>query len=69
MPINSGDVMTTVTTKIGALEISEFEDLVRPVMKWLADNKNPHCKIIIESDRAELVSGDIGFVTQDYIHD
>lgn len=46
-----------------------FEDVVRPVMKYLADNYNPHTKIIIENDSAELVQGEVGFITKDYIKD
>lgn len=54
---------------MNALETLTFEELVRPVMKWLADNRNPHCKIIIENNSAELVCGGIRFTTQDYIND
>jgi len=35
----------------------EFEAVVRPVMKWLAENHHPHMKIVIESNCAEMVEG------------
>ena len=47
----------------------QFEEQVRPLIKWLAENFHPHTKIILESNRAELVEGSIVFVTDDYILD
>lgn len=46
-----------------------FEEVVRPLMKWLADNYHPHCKVIVESDRAELIEGQQSYVTKDFIKD
>lgn len=34
-----------------------FEDAVRPLMKWMAENYHPHTKIIVESNKAEIVEG------------
>lgn len=34
-----------------------FEKAVEPVMKWLSENSNPHAKIIIENNSAELLEG------------
>ena len=31
----------------------QFEEVVKPVIKWLAENKHPHSKIIIESNSVE----------------
>lgn len=42
----------------------QFEEVVRPVMKWLAENKHPHTKIIIEANCAEIVEG-IGVISTD----
>jgi len=47
----------------------QFEEVVRPVMKWMAENLHPHTKIIIEANTAELVEGDISFNTNEYIVD
>lgn len=38
-------------------QFAEFEAIVKPVMKYLAENHHPHMKIIIESNRAEMVEG------------
>lgn len=46
-----------------------FEEVVRPVIEWLATNKHPHTKIIIQNDRAELFEGVVSFLTNDYIKD
>ena len=34
-----------------------FEEVVKEVMKWLAENHHPHTTIIITSTSAELVEG------------
>jgi len=46
-----------------------FERAVEPVMKWLAENKNPHAKIIIDSGSAELVVGEMNHQTDKFIKD
>ena len=34
-----------------------FEEAVKPLMKWLSENKNPHTTAIVTSNVAELVEG------------
>mgnify|MGYP001572394591 CR=1 FL=1 len=46
-----------------------FEEIVRPVMKWLAENQHPHVKIIIESNVAEMVEGCNVISTNEYLVD
>lgn len=46
-----------------------FEEIVRPLMEWLANHHHPHTTIILTSTHAELVEGLIGFTTNDYIKD
>jgi hypothetical protein len=48
---------------------SEFEKITRPAIKWLNDNCNPHMSIEIDSDHAELKSGEICFHTEEYLKD
>ena len=48
---------------------SELETVSRPLIKWLNDNCHPHIKVIINSNRAELVEGIFTFRTDDYIKD
>lgn len=47
----------------------EFEEAVRPLMKWMAENCHPHTKIIIESNVAELVEGVKVIQTNEYLID
>jgi hypothetical protein len=47
----------------------QFEEKVRPLIKWVAENFHPHVKIILESDRAEILEGSASIVTDDYIPD
>lgn len=47
----------------------EFNDLTRPLIKYINDNYDPHTKIIIETTSAELVSGIIGTYTEEHIRD
>jgi hypothetical protein len=49
--------------------MTEFETLVRPLIKWLNDNHNPHSKILITPTSAELLSGEITIPCEDYVKD
>lgn len=40
-------------------KIKELEELSKPLVEWLLNNFNPMYKIIIESDKVEVVSGEI----------
>lgn len=46
-----------------------FQEVVKPVIEWLAKNKNPHAMIIIEATSAELVESVESFVTDEFIPD
>jgi len=35
----------------------EFEELCKPLNRWLQKNYHPHARIIIETDHAEVVEG------------
>lgn len=41
--------------------VKEFERVVKPVAEWMEKNCGPYDKIIIDTTKAELVIGDIGF--------
>ena len=47
----------------------DFENVVKPVMKYLAENHHPHVKILIDSNVAELVEGIKTVVTDEFIVD
>ena len=52
----------------GSIKV-DFENVVKPVMKYLAENHHPHMKIIIDSNVAELVEGVKTVVTDEFIVD
>ncbi len=45
----------------------EFEELSRPLIKWLNENASPHAHIIIETTYAELSEGKYCHYTEDYV--
>ena len=38
-------------------EIEALREAALPLMQWLNDNCHPHCTIIVDSERIELVEG------------
>ena len=48
---------------------TEFEKAVKPLIKFLAENYDPHTKIIVENNRAEIVYGSASIVTNEFIID
>lgn len=50
-------------------EPKTFEEVVKPVMAWLAKNKHPHTSIVVESNRAELLEGVECFTTDEFLED
>ena len=42
-------------------KVDEFEEAMKSAVEWFQKNCNPHQKIIIDNDRVELVSGEMGF--------
>lgn len=55
--------------KISKIKQKEFEIYSRKLIEWLCDNTDPHCTIIINQNGAELLSGELGIITNDYIND
>lgn len=47
----------------------EFIELAKPLIKWMNDNMHLRAKIVIDCTSAELVSGEIGFTTDEYVRD
>ncbi|SBH40857.1 hypothetical protein [Klebsiella pneumoniae] len=46
---------------------SSFEDVVKPVIKWLNENANPHTSVSIDATSAQLLTGEIGIHTEEFI--
>ncbi|WP_372809307.1 hypothetical protein [Litorivivens sp.] len=47
----------------------QFEAKARDMMDWLCANGNPHMTIIITQTAAELLSGEVGFQTNEFVRD
>lgn len=50
-------------------QVDEFKAISEKMIEWLNKNTDPHHKAIIETNRAELVSGRMAFSTNEYIAD
>jgi len=50
-------------------KIQSFQQVAEPVIQWLNENTDPHTSILITVDRADLMSGEIGFPAKRYIKD
>lgn len=48
---------------------SEFEKVIRPVMKYLCENHHPHMTIIVTGTDAELLEGVEAMETFKYVID
>lgn len=42
---------------INKQQLVEFEEAVTPLMEWIKKNCHPHCTIILDSERCQLVEG------------
>lgn len=58
-----------VFTNIDFLTPKTFEEAVKPLMKWIAENNHPHVTVIATGNRAELMEGIKNIVTDEYILD
>ncbi len=43
--------------KITLNQIETLREAVLPLMQWLNDNCHPHCTVMVNSERIELVEG------------
>ena len=50
-------------------KMKEFEELSAPLIEWLNKNYNPHSKIIIYCDSAEVVGGEMYIINESFIKD
>ena len=48
---------------------SKFIEAVKPLMKFLCENCNPHSSVIVTGTNAELLHGAIVFKTEEYLVD
>ena len=50
-------------------QIAELNTASKPLIKFLNDHCNPHAKVIVECDGAELLSGSVGIKCDEFIKD
>ncbi|UFH70561.1 hypothetical protein [Morganella morganii] len=48
---------------------TEFEELIKPVMKYLAENHHPHTSITVTSNSAEMLESAQCVATDEYLKD
>ena len=46
-----------------------FEEAARPLIKWLAENVNPHFTVVVDCTGAVLYSAEQSFQTEEYLKD
>ena len=47
----------------------KFEEIIKPVIKYMAENHHPHTTLIIDATHAELVEGIMVISTEEYLID
>jgi len=47
----------------------QFEELCKPMMKFLCDNFHPHVVVIIEPTSAEILFSSAAIVTHEFVKD
>lgn len=50
------------------LQIAQFEEAAKPLMKFLAENFHPHVKVIVENNTAEILEGSATVKCDEFIH-
>lgn len=46
-----------------------FEEAAKPLIQFINDYYDPHTKVIVETDGAEIVSGEMSMRTTEFIKD
>jgi hypothetical protein len=55
------------THKDEPLDGALFEDLCRPLIEYMASHHHPHTKVIVTNVGAELMTGEMGFHTEEFL--
>lgn len=50
-------------------KIDEFESLVKPLIKWLNDNRDPHSLITVDCTSAQVYGGECSVYTEEFLKD
>lgn len=47
----------------------ELLEALKPLLKWMNENCNPHTKVIVEQARVDLLDGVVGIPTMEFVKD
>ncbi|EMI5415071.1 TPA: hypothetical protein MCG37_004303 [Klebsiella pneumoniae] len=50
-------------------DCASFEEAAKPLIKWLNENANPHASVTVDCTSAQLLTGEIGIHTEEFIKD
>ena len=50
-------------------KLDEFQALCDPLIKWLNDNHHPHMSILIDTESAQLLEGQMAYFNRSFIRD
>lgn len=48
---------------------ASFEAASKPLIQWLNENANPHASVIVDCTQAVLLTGEISFITKEFLKD
>ena len=69
MTIKIIDINKPSKPKFSEEQRKAFESAARPLLRYLNDNHHPHMTAIVTQTTAELVEGQMAFMTEEYIKD
>jgi hypothetical protein len=50
-------------------KLKEFEEVVKPVIKFLNENYHPNTAIVVTVDSAQVMEGQMAIVTKEFLKD
>ena len=66
---NYEKIQKPVIEEVEGPTIDKLEVAARPLMKYIAENYNPHTIAVIDYGRAAIFNGNMSFKTEEYIQD
>lgn len=70
MTSKNGSIQVGIwTSSVNKEQKDKFRKLVKPLIKWLCKNGDPHTQIVIEMDSARVYSGEFSISTEEFIED
>ena len=51
------------------MEKQTFEEAVKPLIKWVAENCNPHATVLVDCTSAELLQGSECVINEEFLVD